>query len=267
MLPIFYKTGFTSSFGENSNKDLILLNNILVIFYWLKPKLKKRYMGGGIATQMSVEAVKRESWCEYRSPELSSLVSREDVFLNIKVPFLILKENDLKPPVLLRLVVNGIIASYHGNMCWDNRLTAIDWLENLELLYRGICQMYWQKTKFKVISSLGGTLFLFSVLHGPVFTWSGLRIKIFCNSQCFTRFFSISQGSGQPCIQPSGRGKPRVFDRSVPGHTLVMEVSKGGLEGLAWKRGSAESRARFCYVGFCRFKAFVKEQGIRATSL
>lgn len=72
---------------------------------------------GGVATQMSVEAVKCESWCEYRSPELSSLVSREDVFLNIKVPFLILKENVLKPPVLSRVVVNGIIAGYHGNIC------------------------------------------------------------------------------------------------------------------------------------------------------
>lgn len=154
---MFYKTGFTCSLGENCNKALILLNNFLVIFYWDKPKLKKRYMGWGIVTQMSVEAVKRESWCEYRSPELSSLVSREDVFLNIKVPFLILKENDLKPPVLLRLVVNGIIAGYHGNICWDNRLTAIDWLENLKLFYRGICQIYWQKTKFKVISSLGVT--------------------------------------------------------------------------------------------------------------
>lgn len=72
---------------------------------------------GGVATQMSVEAVNCESWCEYRSPELSSLVSREDVFLNIKVPFLILKENVLKPPVLSRVVVNGIIAGYHGNIC------------------------------------------------------------------------------------------------------------------------------------------------------
>lgn len=75
---------------------------------------------------MSVEAVKRESWCEYRRPELPSLVSREDVSLNIEVPFLILKENDLKPPVLWRLVVNGIMAGYHGDVRRDNRLTAID---------------------------------------------------------------------------------------------------------------------------------------------
>lgn len=211
---------------------------------------------------MSVEAVKRESWCEYRSPELSSLVSREDVFLNIKVPFLILKENDLKPPVLLRLVVNGIIAGYHGNICWDNRLTAIDWLENLELFYRGICQMYWQKTKFKVISSLGGTLFLFSVLHGPGFTWSGLRIKIFCNSRCFTRFFQSARAVPSPASSHLEGASPRClialclgtrWSWRSPKIGLKVWLEKGalqsqGLVSVTW--GSAVSRLAWKNRGY-----------------
>lgn len=225
-------------------------------------------MGGGEgATQMSVEAVKRESWCEYRSPELSSLVSREDVFLNIKVPFLILKENDLKPPVLLRLVVNGIIAGYHGNICWDNRLTAIDWLENLELFYRGICRMYWQKTKFKVIASLGITPLLFSVLHGPGFTWSGLRTKTFWNSRSFTRFFNEpGHCSSLHPVGWKGQALGIWWLRAwvYAGHG---DPQRWG-EVLAWERGSFLLHgAHFCYMGLRHFKAFVKEQGIQATSL
>lgn len=264
MLSVFYKTGFTSSLGGNSNKDLILLNNFPVIFYWLKPKLKDTWRGGellhrclwklwSVSHGVNIEALSCHPWWAGRM-----------YFFNIKVPFLILKENDLKPLVLLRLVVNGIIAGYHGNICWDNRLTAIDWLENLELFYRGICQMYWQKTKFKVISSLGVTLLLFSVLHGPVPTWSGLRTKPFCSSGCFTSCFFFKLARGVPI--------PSSHWLDIWSFCAWVFTSHGDPkrwnEVLAWEKGCAESRGLVSIMWGSAVSRFsVKEQGLHATSL
>lgn len=203
---------------------------------------------------MSVEAVKRDSWCEYRSPELSSLVSREDVFLNIKVPFLILKENDLKPPVLLRLVVNGIIAGYHGDRCWDNRLTAIDWLENLKLFYRGICQIYWQKTEFKVISSLG---VMFSVLHGLLLPEPAREPKRF-EIVDFLPGFLISQGAALEDLPHPAAWKGWAWG-------LLLGVCGHGA-GLPAPRspGAQQNFGSFLVRGASPIQSFGKERGIWA---